>query len=396
MHDPVAFLDGLRSHLSQTDKPIAFLIGAGGSASIRVDDGAGSTKPLIPAITELTGLSKDKIVALGPAYAHAWDLLVAECEAEGLPPQIENILSRLEYKLEAIGEVDTLVGLGKLQLQEIRNGIRMSIAEAAQPGSVPLEIPHRSLARWVGKITRSHPIEVFTLNYDLLIEGAFERERLLVFDGFVGSPNPFFAAETLLSDEQAPGSDWTRLWKIHGSVNWRWDNSTSRVIRTDPSSDGAMVLPSLLKYDQSRKQPYVALLDRLAQFLRQPNALLVTLGYSFGDQHINGEIFGALETRDRTNVYALMRSDPAPDHDLVTRALQVPHLVVAGATNAVVGTRLGPWRLVEPVAEEKSEYIDLAFDSDALLPEATSRAISGRMRIGDFVKFSLFLDSIRV
>ena len=53
---------------------------------------------------------------------------------------------------------------------------------------------------------------------------ADEREALMTlpaaFDGFVGCNQPFFSHESLTRSESAPGPTWTRLWKIHGSINW--------------------------------------------------------------------------------------------------------------------------------------------------------------------------------
>jgi transposase InsO family protein len=44
----------------------------------------------------------------------------------------------------------------------------------------------------------------------------------------------------------------------------------------------------------SRQQPYASFIDRLTRFLEQDDALLIVAGSSFGDEHINNLIFGAL------------------------------------------------------------------------------------------------------
>ena len=44
-----------------------------------------------------------------------------------------------------------------------------------------------------------------------------------------------------------------------------------------------LIYPSHLKYEQSRKMPYLAMIDQLNRFIRQPNSLLIVSGYSFND-----------------------------------------------------------------------------------------------------------------
>ena len=82
---------------------------------------------------------------------------------------------------------------------------------------------------------------------------------------------------------------WARLWKIHGSINW-WMTAKKKIRRSRDASRWAsncLIYPSHLKYDQSRQMPYFAMLDRLRVFLRSDQCVLLTCGYSFGDEHIN-------------------------------------------------------------------------------------------------------------
>ena len=46
--------------------------------------------------------------------------------------------------------------------------------------------PYHELITWVAGTQRAHPVEIFTTNYDLLIESAFERAKAPYFDGFTG------------------------------------------------------------------------------------------------------------------------------------------------------------------------------------------------------------------
>src|SRR5690606_10887329 len=60
---------------------------------------------------------------------------------------------------------------------------------------------------------------------------------------------------------------------------------------------------------QSRKMPYLALIDRLNKFLRQNSAVLILSGYSFSDDHLNDTILNALRANPTAMVIALLFGD---------------------------------------------------------------------------------------
>jgi hypothetical protein len=262
-HDAQKTLTDLRDHLARHDKPIAFLFGAGTSCSVSVPDGgAGAKKPLIPAVPGLTAACKKDGADLGEKYAKAWASMEAQCVEAKQDPHVENILSRLRMMLNAIGKDDTLSGLKMDELEKLEECVRKTIARLVTPDlmGLPADFPHRKFARWLAKTSRKACVEIFTVNYDVLIEHALESERVPVFDGFVGSYRPFFLADSLRRAEAAPGAHWTRLWKMHGSVTWRRieQDGRARVVRGEPDMAGEMILPSFQKYDESRQQPYAA------------------------------------------------------------------------------------------------------------------------------------------
>ncbi len=393
-HDARKTIADLRDHLARHDKPIAFLFGAGTSCCVKavVAEGGGPGKPLIPAVAGLTELCAAEVLKLGKDYAEAWTNVQSQCGRDGKPGNIEDILSRLRMMLAAIGEHDKLLGLDRTGIGKFEETVRRTIAQIATPAlkEIPEETPHRSMARWLAKTSRLQPVEVFTLNYDVLIEMAFEAERIPLFDGFVGSHRPFFLAESLRRPEVAPGLNWVRLWKMHGSVTWRRENEDGRerIVRGEPDASGEMILPSFHKYDESRRQPYAAFIDRLTRFLDQDDALLVTSGFSFGDEHINSVIFSVIENRPRTHVYALQFSDVAEEHDLFKRALRQKNLIVVGPNAGIIGGRRAEWSLDEP-----APFVDVVFEPTPKTDE-TPQPKTGQLRLGDFVKFCEFLRSM--
>ena len=170
------------------------------------------------------------------------------------------------------------------------------------------ETPYHKLVKWIKSIERKTPIEIFTTNYDLLIEQALDSLEVPYFDGFVGSSRPFFDLKAI--EENLIPSHWSRLWKIHGSINWYSEKNKNRtkVYRSSEIKDevSKLIYPSHLKYDESRKMPYIALIDQLNRFIREKSSFLILSGYSFNDEHLNGTIVNALKSNPTGMVLALM------------------------------------------------------------------------------------------
>lgn len=393
-HDAQKLVTDLRDHLARHDKPIAFFFGAGTSCSVVVPSGAGGkTQSLIPAVLGLTAACKKDGGDLGAPYAKAWDLIEAHCASAKQEAHVENVLSRLRMMLSAIGKDDTLCGLKQDELARLEECVRKTIARLVTPDlkGLPAEFPHRKFARWLAKTSRRACVEIFTLNYDVLIEHALESERVPVFDGFVGSYRPFFHPDSLRRAETAPGANWTRVWKMHGSVTWRRieQEGRVRVVRGEPDPAGEMILPSFQKYDESRQQPYAAFTDRMARFLEQDDALLIVAGFSFGDDHINNLMFSALDNRPRTHVYALQYGELAEDSILIKRAYQRPNLIVVGPETGVISGRRAKW-----TPSESPSFMDGVFELKETAAPAGGTTKAGRMKIGNFASFCQFLESM--
>lgn len=396
-HDAQKTLADLRDHLARHDKPIAFFFGAGTSCSVTVPaGGGGKAQPLIPAVPGLTAACKKDGADLGDKYVKAWASIEAHCKEAKQDSHVENILSRLRMMLNAIGKDDTLSGLKTDEIKRLEECVRKTIARLVTPDlkGLPADFPHRKFARWLAKTSRKACVEIFTVNYDVLIEHALESERVPVFDGFVGSYQPFFHPDSLRRAETAPGANWTRLWKMHGSVTWRRieQEGRVRVVRGEPDPAGEMILPSFQKYDESRQQPYAAFTDRLTRFLEQDDALLIVAGFSFGDEHINNLIFGALESRPRTHVYALQFEELPEDSVLIKRAYQRSNLIVVGPQTGVIGGRRAKW-----TPTETPSFMDGVFELKAEAAAGgadAAKPTSGLMKIGDFACFCRFLESM--
>jgi SIR2-like domain len=383
--DPVTEIQKLRDHLSSHDKPIAMLFGAGTSCAVKGRD----NEPLIPAVTALTERCAEAVQSLDEPFPEAWKLI-----ADSLPEgrrDVEEMLSSVRRKLEAILDSDTSARLNREQLQTLEKKIKETIASEVIPPSArfPEILPHQALGRWLRNVQRETPIEIFSLNYDTLIERGLEAEWVPFFDGFVGAHEPFFSAGSLVRADMLPGRRWARLWKLHGSVTWSPTGSGERrrIVRGGEQKSGEMILPSLRKYEESRKQPYVAMLDRLRGILSErDDIILITSGYSFNDQHINEILFEALDSNPGLHVFALCFEDLADDGVLVTKARAQQKLVVFSPKRAFVGGVEGTWRVTDPKLGASRLAGVFVLDGE--------EGPGGRLALGDFNSFCGLLGSL--
>ncbi|MFN7107242.1 MAG: SIR2 family NAD-dependent protein deacylase [Brevundimonas sp.] len=414
-HDPKKILENLRNHLTQPEANVSFLFGAGTSCAVRVPvtvapapvpaaiaappAPVAATRALIPNVADLTAIcAKEirKLDAVGdpPKFGDAYDLIEAEVRPAIRATNIEDILSCVRKKMQAVGAADKLSGLGAADLVKLEATIKSTIAHQVNPDAsdFPARLPHEDFVRWIARMPRARPVEIFTTNYDILLETALEAERVPAFDGFVGCNRPFFSHESLTRPESAPGASWARLWKIHGSINWQIDNvgGRERIVRTSPHNEGEMIMPSHYKYDESRKQPYSALMDRLTKSLDRDDAILFVSGYSWGDDHINALIFDALEAKKRPHVVALQYEDPADTSVLVERAKRYLNLMVLGPRVAYIGGRRGDWTLAEL---RNAPQIEGVFQLDPGVG-ADPQTGQGTLGLGDFAKWAKFLGDL--
>ena len=274
-HDIYRQVGYIQQTLAQNKKPIGIFIAAGCPLSIRVNekvDGAGKkiTDPLIPDVAGLTNLITKTLTSGKPAKPSSCDKLVSQMQDDGLAnPNIEDMLSHIRSLKQVAGK-GTVRDFVAKDLIELDDNICKIISEQVDKELPNSDSPYHNVAIWSRSIEREKPVHIFTTNYDLLMEQALEEEGCPYFDGFVGSRKAFFDLGAV-ENERLLYPRWSRLWKIHGSINWKLD-SKKNIIRSDIKDDkqGYLIYPSHLKYDQSRKMPYLAMLDRLKEFLLTP------------------------------------------------------------------------------------------------------------------------------
>lgn len=384
-HDPVRQIGFIQQALSQNRKPIGFFLGAGCPLSIRVnerqDGGKTISDPLIWDVAGLTRVIATRLSSTDKDVPSTWDKVVRIIKDDGGDgANIEFILSRIRVFASVAGNGDVR-GLTAKELTDLDNNVCKVISSEVTRSLPSIDTPYHNLAIWGRAIRRERPVHLFTTNYDLLMEQALEESSAPYFDGFIGARKAFFDLGAV-EDEGLLPPRWTRLWKIHGSLNWRLENGKS-VVRSDQKTDeqGYLIYPSHLKYDQSRKMPYLAMLDRLKAFLLAPSALLFICGYSFADEHINDVICRSLETNPTAHVFACLFGNlETRSYELARQCgLATPNLSVLGFDKAIIGRNLGTWA---------SDDVDaMALPPGVLV----KRGDEITLRLGDFAAFGALL-----
>jgi hypothetical protein len=203
---------------------------------------------------------------------------------------------------------EALLGLVHAVLASERE-IARSIRDASAEGVLTHRLLVSFLLTFASRTASRERLNLFTVNYDRLVEFGCDLAGLRPLDRFVGSLEPVFRASRLDVDlhYNPPGirgeprylEGVLRLGKVHGSLDWRFDADQLRRVslpfgakEDHPSvpespAEGLMIYPNPAKDLETLQYPYAELFRDLSAALCRPNSALATYGYGFGDDHIN-------------------------------------------------------------------------------------------------------------
>lgn len=376
LHNPDRYMADLRQILSQGRKRIGVLLGAGAPMSIRVNadnqivqDG----RPLVPDVTGLTDVVLDAMPEEHKAVITTLRNEIGDNE------NIESILTRVRQLGQAIGgsrvhglDGDEYGRLGQRICEEIGRNVRASLPNEPNPYS--------ELVSWISGTQRTHSVEIFTPNYDLLVEEAFERSQVPYFDGFSGSHKPFFDPASVSSDSLHPR--WSLVWKLHGSLGW--EIADDAVIRTGRRQASELIYPDHLKYGHITKLPYSALFERFREFLTTPDTLLICSGFSFSDSHICAVMSEALAANAHTAIIAFQYRQIRDEESATQLAFSRPNMSVYARDGAIINGVKGHWRPGETPNEDWQNIRRTFWRED-------SQETDAEFLLGDFVTLARFL-----
>lgn len=182
-------------------------------------------------------------------------------------------------------------------------------ASPAKGGPLAREILISFLMSFASRAASRERLHIFTTNYDRLIEKGCDLAGLRIVDRFVGALEPEFRSSRLQVDMHytPPGvrgeprhlEGVAHLTKLHGSLDWRYEkprlfrtglpfgaDGTHPAVQTIPGQS-VMIYPNAIKDVETGMYPYADLFRDFSSMICQPNNVLVTYGYGFGDDHVN-------------------------------------------------------------------------------------------------------------
>jgi len=187
---------------------------------------------------------------------------------------------------------------------EIISEFRNKIVEQLKKWVIPKDLTSSIYFKCFEKFKKEEiqfPIRIFTLNYDKLIEENL-KDLLSIERGF--DPETREWNYKLFSPiEEEPD---LYLYKLHGSIDWEREKHTQIVKETDNIPNE----PELIFGVQSKVQyvdPYLFLFSEFRHYSLQAK-LIVAIGYSFSDEHINGIISQALLNNKEAKLYVVTYS----------------------------------------------------------------------------------------
>ena len=298
----------------------------------------------------LTGAGSSMDVK-GLSMAQLWDEAVKEFkteEVDGLnniieavkfpkekteKKDIEALLSQVEGFIKFSEDKDIVFKNGKKKLSELKNLLFKLIQDRCTIPTPPNEaFPHKVLLEKVLQRKQTSPrVKIFTLNYDLLFEDAATVANAIVTDGFSYTfPRTFSGRYFDYDIVQREGSKLKEednfvqrvfhLHKLHGSINWERNKETGDVIINNETEEALMVYPREAKYEDSYEQPFFEMMARFQRNLRlNDDTLLVCIGYSYNDKHINAAIEEAL---NQNPGFRLAIIDPGFDNPNASKSLK--------------------------------------------------------------------------
>ena len=371
---------------------VAFLLGAGCSSS-RVDDREVGVPTMAPLAHEFTK-SRETDDPSFPTTEERELLL----EQLGVDISAEEYSRNLERLMELLFSLRFALQRSSLESASAQLEIVNSVIDKVQTflwtkctqgdfasGDNTVMALYESFYRKLVLRDRSLPRPwVFTTNYDLFNEISMDRLGLPYANGFSGVIERRFNPATfryalaeqldLTSRKWSAVDGFVYLCKLHGSISWTEDDHGLFPIRenVDPSDSGkVMIYPTPAKQNATLGSPYADLFREFQSRIVREQSVLFTMGYAFGDEHINNIIYQALTIPTFRLVIFV---DPDLRGEVAKlRALDDPRIWIIGSDEAQPGPKIHYFDTIVDhlMPQRPSERIDDAVKKvfEAMIPK---------------------------
>lgn len=244
--------------------------------------------------------------AVQQAYAVAqqgrptWDRILQIARHPEGNTDIEELLSRA--KIAESFEADE----AQRQIQRFITDAERIIREKVDFLELNEQLPlHESfLRRLARRSVRRERLKLFTTNYDRCFEHAAQRTGFVVMDGFtLSQPSTFdpmhFSYDIVRRGSEPDAPDYIenlfQLYKIHGSIDWEYDEASRKINKTPGTDRPLLIYPRSTKYELAFAQPYLEMISSFQSAIRQRDTGLLIIGFGFNDNHIAEPILAAIE-----------------------------------------------------------------------------------------------------
>lgn len=195
---------------------------------------------------------------------------------------------------------------------------------------------------------------IFSLNYDLVFESTFNAPNEKLVE--VGFSQSRWHGD--FENPQNPAK--IRLYKLHGSVNWFFDQEEEEVKEGIHDEVRPLIVfgsgPKIQSYD-----PFLTLLSRFREKLKEAS-LFVVIGYSFQDRYINNILIQSLNSGINKKMLVI---DPGLDDDPMKFIERVEKFQGHRSMNEIISlTKISPSR-VSIIKKTAKAFFEEYFANDA-------------------------------
>ena len=126
-------------------------------------------------------------------------------------------------------------------------------------------------------------LHVFTTNYDRAIEKFCEKNEIECCNGFVTTD---WNKSAYRNNFEPKKDNYLKLYKLHGSLDWRKDSNGIKCIDTDQKGEdndnNFLIYPTLSPKEDEQNYPYNEYVDKFKKFTSKNNICII-IGFSFRD-----------------------------------------------------------------------------------------------------------------
>lgn len=168
------------------------------------------------------------------------------------------------------------------RVSELKEKIERQLQVWVQPGVLNADY-YDGLRTIQGQI--EHPLRVFSLNYDVCVEDLARGNAEFTIEGGFGPNGREKWAWKRFGEESASAKLY--LYKLHGSINWKRDeNGELTQVRYAGNNVSKLQVIFGRQFKLEAADPYLLYVSEFRRLTLQARLVLV-IGYSFGDEHIN-------------------------------------------------------------------------------------------------------------